>query len=113
MKILHKLFVEHDSVVWFILLWALTVPFYVGLQAWFGVAWKGRWRIVALIPLIGVVLMTILTVVVHVKTPDWPFELTDIVAVPIVGVIMFAPLGFIYEAIAGIARLSRRRPAAS
>ena len=114
MKLLHKLFVEHDPVVWFIILWGLTVPLYVGLQAWFGIAWQGRWRIVALIPLIGVVLTAIVAVIIFLKTPDWPpFELRDIVVIPVISVILFAPFGFIYEAIAGVVRLSRRKPAAS
>jgi len=36
--------------------WAVTVPFYIILQAWFAFAWSSRWRIAALVPLIGVVL---------------------------------------------------------
>jgi hypothetical protein len=113
MKFLHKAFVEFDPFTLWFMAWALTVPLYIGLQTWFGIAWKGRWRIVALIPLIGVALTAILGVVAHLKTPDWPFELSDIVVVPVVSIMLFAPLGFIYEAIAGIARLSRRKPAAS
>jgi hypothetical protein len=114
MKILHNLFVEHDSLTWLVVLWALTVPLYVVLQAWFGIAWKGRWRTVALIPLIGVVLTIALAAVLDVVaariTPDWPpFQLNDILVPPIVGFVLFAPFGFIYEVIAGVVRLSRRR----
>jgi hypothetical protein len=113
MKFLHKAFVEFDPVVWWFIAWALTVPLYIGLQTWFGVAWKGRLRIVALIPLIGVLLTTILAVVTMLITPDRPpFEPSDILVPPMLGVILFAPLGFIYEVIAGIVRLSVRRPAA-
>lgn len=48
MKFLHKAFVEFDPVVWWFIAWALTVPLYIGLQTWFGVAWKGdgaSWRL--------------------------------------------------------------------
>jgi hypothetical protein len=117
MKLLHNLFVEHDAVAWLIVLWGLTVPLYIGLQAWFGLAWEGRWRTVALIPLIGVVLAIALAAVFQVIaariTPDWPpFQPSDILVAPILGVVLSAPLGFIYEAIAGIVRLSRRKAVA-
>jgi hypothetical protein len=117
MKFLHKAFVEFDPTVWWFIAWALTVPLYIGLQTWFAVAWKGRWRIVALIPLIGVALTLVLTTILYVVsariTPDWPpFQPSDLLVPPIISVIFFAPLGFIYEAIVGIVRLSVRRTAA-
>jgi uncharacterized integral membrane protein len=110
MKIPHLLFVEHDSFTWSLLLWALTVPLYLGLQVWFGIAWKGRWRVVALIPLVGVLLTTILAVVIMLTTPDnQPFQFQDILVPPMLGVIGFAPFGLFYEVVASIVRLSRRR----
>jgi hypothetical protein len=117
MKIPHLLFAEHDPLTWSLVLWALAVPLYVVLQVWFGLAWKGRWRTVALIPLIGValtiVLATIFQIVAARITPDWPpFQLSDVLIGPIWGFVLFAPFGFIYEAIAGIVRLSRRKSAA-
>ena len=33
----------------------LLVPLYLILQTWFGCAWAGRWRMAALVPLIGFV----------------------------------------------------------
>ena len=59
MTFLHKAFVDFDPTVWWFIAWALTIPLYIGLQAWFGIAWKGRWRIVALVPLAGFVLVSI------------------------------------------------------
>jgi hypothetical protein len=113
MKFLHKAFVEFDPVVWWFIAWALTVPLYIGLQTWFGIAWKGRWRIVALIPLAGLVLVSIFVVAVGSTIPDNPpFDLNAVLAAPLAGLALFAPLGFIYEVIAGIVRLSVRRTAA-
>jgi hypothetical protein len=114
MKLLHNLFVEPNSLAWLIILWALTIPLYVGLQVWFGIAWKGRWRIVALIPLIGVVLVAILAVYGVATMPDAPpLDLNAVLVAPLAGIAVFAPLGFVYEAIAGIVRLVVRRPAAA
>jgi hypothetical protein len=113
MKLLHHLFVEHDTVAWQVILWLLSIPLYVGLQVWFGVAWKGRWRIVALIPLIGVVLVMILTGYSAATIPDGPpIDFNAVLMIPLASIAVFAPLGFTYEAIAGIVRLSRRKPAA-
>ena len=83
MKFLHKAFVDFDPTVWWFIAWALTIPLYIGLQAWFGIAWKGRWRIVALIPLAGFVLVSIFLVVVGstiptarrlISMPCWQFR---------------------------------------
>jgi hypothetical protein len=113
MQFLHKAFVEHDRVLWLVVIWMLTVPLYVGLQAWFGIAWKGRWRVVALVPLIGLVLAMILVSVGAMIIPDAPpTDLNAMLAVPLAGIALFAPLGLLYEIVAGIVWLSRRRPAA-
>lgn len=113
MKFLHKAFVDFDPTVWWFIAWALTVPLYIGLQAWFGIAWKGRWRIVALIPLAGFVLVSILVVAVGATVPDNPpLDLNAVLAAPMAGLALFAPIGLVYEVIAGIVRLSVRRPAA-
>jgi hypothetical protein len=114
MKLLHNLFVEHDSTAWIIVLWLLSIPLYLGLQAWFGIAWKGGWRIVALIPLIGVVLGTILAGYGLATIPDGPaIDFNAVLAMPLAGIAVFAPLGLIYEVIAGIIRLAVRRPVAA
>jgi len=114
MKLLHNLFVEHDSMAWLIILWLLSIPLYLGLQAWFGIAWKGGWRIVALIPLIGVALAMILVGVGAATIPDGPpIDFNAALGIPLAGIGVFAPIGFIYEAIAGIVRLIVRRPVAA
>jgi hypothetical protein len=114
MKFLHKAFVEFDPAVWWFIAWALTVPLYIGLQAWFGIAWKGRWRIVALIPLAGLVLVSIFVAAAGLTIPDRPpVDLGGVLAAPLAGLALFAPIGLVYEVIAGIVRLSVRRPAAA
>ena len=75
----------------------LSAPVYLILQAWFGYAWAGRWRIVALIPFAGLVAFTGADL-------RAPVVFSDLIG----AVVLFAPLGFIYLVIAGIARLTTR-----
>jgi hypothetical protein len=111
MKFLKLAFVDHDPTTWLFIAWALSVPLYLALQAWFGIAWTGGWRKVALVPLIGVAITTILAAVVNAITPDaGPLDLTDVLAFPLTGLALFAPVGFIYEVIVGVIRVSVRRP---
>jgi hypothetical protein len=76
-----------------LVLGAVLAPVYLTLQAWFGYAWTGRWRIAALIPLAGLVVFTCFNL-------RAPVNITD----PLAAVMLFAPLGSVYLAIAGIAR---------
>ena len=71
-----------------------SVPLYFILQIWFGCAWAGRWRTAALVPLIGFVaaLMYSLLGLLH-GSNLWPLP-----------IIFFAPLGFIFLLVLGIAR---------
>jgi hypothetical protein len=112
MKFLRLAFVDHDPTTWWFIAWALSVPLYLALQAWFGITWTGRWRKVALIPLIGVVVTTILVLVGRALISDGPpIDLpTDLTAIVLAGLVLFAPVGFIYEVTAGIIRMSVRRP---
>jgi hypothetical protein len=76
-------------------------PLYLILQIWFGLALTGRWRIAALVPLIGFVPALIISL--HALSQGsnlWPIV-----------VIFFAPLGCIYLLAVGLARmiLGRRR----
>ena len=113
MKFLKLVFIDHDPLALGLIAWALTVALYVVLQTWFGYAWAGRWRIAALVPLIGLVLSMIFFVVVQSKIPDAPplESVSDFLLIPVVGLIWFSPLGFIYLAVAGIVRLLRRSTA--
>lgn len=78
-------------------------PLYLILQIWLGLAWRGRWRWVALAPLLGFLpaLMVALIDLAH-GSNLWPIT-----------VIFFAPLGCIYFLIAAVARsmLATRSPA--
>ena len=96
-----------------VLAWMLSIPLYIILQIWFGYAWAGRWRIAALIPLIGLALGLI---VIFVAIPHYPEQLGPVqdsldrlLAAAIADVAWFFPLGFIYLAIAGIARFGRQQ----
>jgi len=114
MKFLKLAFVDHDPTTLWLLAWALSVLLYLALQAWFGIAWTGRWRKLALVPLIGVVLSTIFAVVVIRNTPDaWSPEWSSVLLFPLLGLVWFAPVGCIYEVVLGVVRLSVRRPAAT
>jgi len=110
MKFLKLAFVDHNPATWLFIAWALSVPLYLALQAWFGIAWQGGWRKVALVPLIGVALATILCAVVATTVPDNPpLDLTGVLSFPLVGLVLFAPAGFIYEVIVGVIRVTTRR----
>ena len=94
MKFLKLVFIDHDPLALGLIAWALTVALYVVLQIWFAYAWAGRWRIAALVPLIGVVLSMMFFVVVQSKIPDAPpFEsVSDFLRIPGAGLnLVFAP----------------------
>jgi hypothetical protein len=70
------------------------VPLYFVAQIWFACAWPGRWRIAALVPIIGFVAALYYTLAgLEHGSNLWPFPL-----------IFFAPLGLVYLMIARIAR---------
>jgi hypothetical protein len=76
-----------------IIVGVLSIPVYLILQAWFGYAWAGRWRVAALIPLAGLLLFMYL----NFRPPaEW--------ADPLNALVLVAPLGCIYLAIVGVAR---------
>jgi hypothetical protein len=81
----------------------LFTPLYLILQIWFGLDLTGRWRLVALVPLIGFVaaLVISLDALSH-GSNLWPIVL-----------IFFAPLGCIHLLVVGFARmiLGRRKAA--
>jgi hypothetical protein len=113
-KFLKVAFVDHDAAALTAFAWILSFFAYIVLQIWFGYAWKGRWRVAALLALIGPVIFLIMIFVGLSYYPDqfgpYPQDISDFLSEPILAVWLFAPLGFIYLAIAGIARLIARRP---
>jgi len=73
----------------------LFTPLYLILQIWFGLALTGRWRMAALVPLIGFVPAVIVSLDALSRGSNlWPIM-----------IIFFAPLGCIYLLAAGIARM--------
>jgi hypothetical protein len=75
------------------------VPLYIILQAWFGCAWAGRWRLAALVPLIGFVPTLIISLIDLSRGSNlWPITM-----------ILFAPVGFAYLLVLGLARMAVRR----
>jgi len=77
----------------------LTLPLYIILQIWCGIAWSGRWRLAALVPLI--VFLPTLAVSV--------FELTRGSNLWPITTILFAPVGSVYLVGAAIVRAVRRQ----
>jgi hypothetical protein len=72
----------------------LFTPFYVILQTWFGLAFTGRWRLAALVPLLGFIPALIISLDALSRNSNlWPIP-----------VIFFAPLGCIYLLAVGMAR---------
>ncbi len=70
------------------------VPLYFVAQIWFAYAWPGRWRIAAVVPIIGFAAALYYTLAgLEHGSNLWPFPL-----------IFFAPLGLVYLLIARIAR---------
>jgi len=92
-----------DRSVWLGALVNEMLPLYLILQIWFGLAWFGRWRIAALVPLIAFVpLLGVAVAGLIGKSNLWPLP-----------PILFAPLGFAYLLILGAARAIVRRRAAA
>ena len=76
-------------------------PLYLVLQIWFAWAWAGRWRLAALVPLIGFLPTVIISAIELSRGSNlWPLT-----------TILFAPIGFAYLAVLGIVRalVKRRR----
>jgi hypothetical protein len=106
--------ISHPWIGLLLLAWMLSVPLYIIFQAWFGYAWAGRWRAAALIPLAGLAALVLLFFIGETYAPDvWGPLPEDAFDNPIVAVMLFAPVGFIYLAIAGIAHRTRSRPTTS
>ncbi len=78
-------------------------PVYLLLQVWFASAWQGRWRWVALVPVLGLLpAMAVAFAVLSHGGNQWPFAL-----------LLFTPVGCGYLLIAALVRmmLVRRRAA--
>jgi hypothetical protein len=109
MKILKLAFVEHDPLALCLIAWALTLPLYLILQTWFSYACAGRWRIAALIPLVGLAL-TVSFFIGFSYYPDLfgpPLE-NPFFEYPVLALAFFSPVGFIYLVVAGIAHRVRK-----
>jgi hypothetical protein len=84
------------------LAWTLIFLLYLTLQVWFGCFWTGRWRIAALVPLVGLAALILFVYSkgpYHPNMPDPPPQ-SDFYMLT---VLFFLPLGVVYLAIAGIA----------
>jgi hypothetical protein len=77
---------EYSHLMWLGFLAMAAVPGYFVLQAWLAQAWSGGWRIAALVPLVvmaPVVLHALFALAIGSNL--WP-----------IGVILLAPLAFVY-----------------
>lgn len=113
MKIKQAL-MSHEWIALAVFVWLVSVALYCILQVWLACAWAGRWRIAALVPLIGLVAFVLFLFIGQSYDPDvfgpraeGPLDNL------IVGVLFFSPIGFIYLAIAGIVHWTRRKPGAT
>jgi hypothetical protein len=80
---------------------------------WLGYAWRGCWRIAALMPLFGIAVTATLVVVAALTIPESPPIVLSalLLAILVDGVGLFAPVGLIYLVVVGIIRRARTRPA--
>ncbi len=80
----------------------LLTPLYLIMQVWFASAWEGRWRWVALVPVLGLLAaMVFAFIALSQGGNQWPLVL-----------VFFSPLGFFYLLIAALVRAAVRRKAA-
>jgi hypothetical protein len=81
----------------------LFLPAYLILQIWFGYAWPGRWRVAVLVPLFVFVPALLYSLFAFSQGSNlWPIVM-----------IFFAPIGFAYLLLMGVARAIVNRRAAS
>jgi hypothetical protein len=82
--------------------WTLVFLLYLVLQVWFGYVWKGRWRVAAFVPLVGLAALMLFVFSrgpYHPNMPDPPSQ-SDFY---ILAALFFLPFGIVYLAIVGIA----------
>jgi hypothetical protein len=101
---------SHEWIALAVLVWLLCVAGYLIFQVWFGCAWTSRWRITALLPLVGLAVVVLLAFIGQSYDPDVFGPVASPFTNLIVSVLLFSPLGFIYLVIAGIVRRARRKP---
>jgi hypothetical protein len=114
-KFLKVALVSHEPIAMVALAWMVAFVLYAVGQIWFGCAWTGRWRVVALLPLIGPVLGTIGLFYGMAYSPEkwgaFPDSPWGFLQEPIVAAFIWAPVGLVYFVVAGIARLARKKAA--
>jgi hypothetical protein len=110
--------ISHEPIAMLVLAWMTSVPLYLILQTWFGFAWAGGWRIAALVPLVGLVVILIIEVIGPWYYPEQfgppPENLSErLLFPPAMAVLLFSPVGFVYLAVVGLTRLLLGRPSAT
>ena len=99
---------SHEWIALAVLLYLLCIAGYLIFQVWFGCAWTGRWRIAALLPLVGLASVVLLAFIGELYDPDVFGPVASPFDNLIASVSFFSPLGFIYLVIAGVVRRARR-----
>jgi hypothetical protein len=92
------------------LTWLAAIALYVILQVWFGCAWSGRWRVVALVPLIVLAALALMFSILQGSNPEVFGPRGPILDNLVVALLLASPIGFVYLVIAGIVHRSHRRP---
>ena len=81
----------------------LLVPAYLVLQIGFGIIWRGRWRLAALVPLVAFVPIVGYSLLALSQGSNlWPLL-----------AIVFAPFGFLYLVILAVLQFVSRRKTAT
>jgi hypothetical protein len=103
----------HEWIAVGLALWLLAIALYLILQIWFGYAWTGRWRAVALVPLALLAGIAVMFLIGQSYAPDVFGPPAQILDNLILALVFGSPLGFIYLVVAGAAHRNRRQPTGS
>jgi hypothetical protein len=104
-----------DLIAWYTnaITLSVSLPLYVILQIWFACAWAGRWRLVALVPLAGLIAYVVTEFVgFYLYAPVVGQSVLGQLLVVFVTTALFSPLGSILLVMLAVARVILRRPAA-
>lgn len=103
---------SHEWIALAALGWLAAVGLYAILQVWFGLAWSGRWRVVAFIPLIGLAALALVFSVLQSSDPEVYGPRGPIFDNLLTAFFLASPVGFIYLVVAGVVHRRRCTPVA-
>lgn len=104
---------SHEWIALAVITWLVCIALYCILQVWFAYAWTARWRIAALVPLIGLAVFVAFLFIGQSYDPDVFGPRTAPLDNLIVAILLLAPIGFVYLAITGVLHRARSKPGAA